>query len=38
MPDGREPAEWFHDIFRRDGSPYKPEEVQLIKQLTGVEK
>jgi hypothetical protein len=38
MPDGSEPAEWFHDIFRRDGSAYKPGEVKLIKQLTGVEK
>jgi hypothetical protein len=38
MPGGGEPAEWFHDIFRRDGSAYKPDEVKLIKQLTGVEK
>jgi len=28
-----EPPLWFHDIFRRDGTPYKQEEVQLIKQL-----
>jgi hypothetical protein len=35
MPDGREPKIWFHDIFRKDGRPYKEEEVQLIKKLTG---
>ncbi|MBA4139352.1 MAG: cellulase family glycosylhydrolase [Segetibacter sp.] len=29
-----EPDLWFHDIFRRDGSPYKQEEVDLIKELT----
>ena len=31
-----EPAVWFHDIFRKDGSPFDPNEVTLIKQLTGV--
>lgn len=30
-----EPELWFHDIFRKDGSPYKTNEVDLIKQLTG---
>lgn len=35
MPDGSEPKEWFHDIFRKDGTPYKPEEVELIKKLNG---
>lgn len=29
-----EPPLWFHDIFRADGKPYKPEEVKLIKELT----
>lgn len=29
-----EPKVWFHDIFRPDGSPYDPEEIALIKQLT----
>ena len=33
--DGSEPALWFHDILRMDGTPYKSEEVELIKQLTG---
>ena len=35
MPDGKEPALWFHDIFRKDGTPYNEKEVQLIKSLTG---
>jgi hypothetical protein len=30
-----EPDPWFHDIFRRDGTPYKQEEVDLIRSLTG---
>lgn len=34
MPDGKEPVLWFHDIFRKDGKPYKDDEVQLIKELT----
>ena len=32
----REPAIWFHEIFRPDGSPYRAEEVELIRKLTGV--
>ena len=36
IPDGSEPALWFHDIFRTDGTPYKTEEVALIKSLTGI--
>ena len=28
-----EPAMWFHDLLRRDGTPYLPEEVQLIKSV-----
>ena len=35
LPDGREPAEWFHDIFHKDGTPYRVEEVNLIKKLDG---
>ncbi|WP_207434146.1 cellulase family glycosylhydrolase [Sabulibacter ruber] len=30
-----EPKEWFHDIFRKDGSPYREEETELISELTG---
>lgn len=29
-----EPQLWFHDIFRRDGTPYKEEEVKYIKEQT----
>jgi hypothetical protein len=35
IPNGAEPKLWFHEIFRPDGSPYKQEEVDLIKGLTG---
>ena len=28
-----EPDLWFHDIFRGDGTPYKEEEVKLIRSL-----
>jgi len=34
VPDGSEPELWFHDIFRKDGTPYKQEEVDMIKSLT----
>lgn len=33
MPNGDEPKVWFHDVFRKDGTPYKKEEADLIKQL-----
>lgn len=33
-PDGSEPELWFHDVFRKDGTPYRQEEVELIKSLT----
>lgn len=29
-----EPPVWFHEIFRADGKPYRPEEVALIRRLT----
>jgi hypothetical protein len=29
-----EPPLWFHDIFRPDGTPYKPGEVRYIRQIT----
>lgn len=37
MPDGKEPKIWFHDIFRKDGTPYDAKEVALIKELTTTE-
>ena len=33
--NGREPAVWFHEVLRQDGTPYKQEEVELIRSLTG---
>ena len=33
MDSGEEPVEWFHDIFRKDGQPYRQDEVDLIKKL-----
>lgn len=35
MPGGEEPKVWFHDVFRKDGTPFSEEEVSLIKSLTG---
>jgi len=35
IKDGREPKVWFHDIFYKDGKPYKQAEVDSIKMLTG---
>lgn len=29
-----EPAVWFHDVFRRDGTPFDPAEVAVIRALT----
>ncbi len=26
-----EPELWFHDIFRADGEPYRPQEVEFLK-------
>ena len=31
--DGSEPIEWFHEIFNADGTPYRLDEVELIKKL-----
>jgi hypothetical protein len=32
IPDGSEPAPWFHDVFRRDGTPYSRSEVEAIRK------
>ena len=34
MPDGREPKVWFHDIFRKDGTPFDVAEVKLIEEVS----
>lgn len=33
-PYETEPAVWFHDIFRPDGTPYDPKEVEYIRTIT----
>jgi hypothetical protein len=32
----REPAVWFHEIFKTDGQPYRREEVDFIRKTIGV--
>ena len=29
----REPAVWFHEIFRNDGQPYRPDEAAFIHSI-----
>ena len=31
----REPSVWFHEIFNSEGKPYRIEEVDFIRELTG---
>lgn len=32
-PEGsEEPAVWFHDIFRKDGTPFDQEEIEVLKK------
>ena len=31
------PEPWFHDVFNTDGTPYREDEVALIRELTGQE-
>lgn len=33
-----EPKPWFHDVFRKDGTPYDSSEVELIRELSGATK
>jgi hypothetical protein len=35
MPDLEEPPLWFHDIFRKSGTPFSQEEINVIKSLCG---
>ncbi len=30
-----QPTIWFHEVFRRDDTPYRQREVDLIRELTG---
>jgi hypothetical protein len=34
IKDGSEPQPWFHEVFRKDGTPYRKEETDLIRSLT----
>jgi len=36
LADGSQPVEWFHDIFKKDGTAYREDEVDLIKKLNAV--
>ncbi|GAC1569399.1 MAG: cellulase family glycosylhydrolase [Chitinophagaceae bacterium] len=33
LKDGSQPIEWFHDIFSKDGTPYRADEVNFIKKM-----
>lgn len=35
LADGSEPIEWFHEVFRTDGTPYRRDETDLIRKLNG---
>jgi hypothetical protein len=35
ISDGSDPTLWFHEVFHKDGTPYKPEEADCIKKMTG---
>ncbi|MGZ5287387.1 MAG: 1,4-beta-xylanase [Flavisolibacter sp.] len=36
IADGSQPNEWFHDVFLTDGTPYRQDEVNLIKKLNNI--
>jgi hypothetical protein len=36
LNDKDEPDVWYHDIFRQDGTPFSPQEVECIRQVNGV--
>ncbi|MGI8599551.1 MAG: glycoside hydrolase family 2 TIM barrel-domain containing protein [Chitinophagaceae bacterium] len=38
VPDGSQPAEWFHDVFFRNGTPYRQDEINLIRKLNNESK
>jgi hypothetical protein len=35
LPDGSEPKTWFHDVFRKNGTPYSTMEAEAIRRATG---
>ncbi len=30
-----QPVVWFHEVFKQDDTPYRPREVELLRQYTG---
>jgi hypothetical protein len=34
---GREPAVWHHEVFHADGKPYRQDEVDFIREITGAQ-
>ncbi len=34
-PENKEPAIWFHDILRKDKTPFDQKEIDLIKKMNG---
>jgi hypothetical protein len=36
-PGSPEPKVWFHDLFRADGTPFDPKEIELFHRLTARE-
>ncbi|HEA28439.1 MAG TPA: 1,4-beta-xylanase [Leeuwenhoekiella sp.] len=38
IKSGEEPGQWFHDVFRKDGEPYRQDEANLIKKLNSENK
>ena len=34
----RPPTLWFHDLFRRDGTAYRPREIEIIRKLSAAPK
>ncbi len=34
LPNEKEPPLWFHDVFRKDGTPFSQKEVDFIKEIT----
>ena len=33
--DKHEPVVWFHDLYHKDGTPYRQHEIDIIRSLTG---
>ncbi len=30
-----DPVVWFHDLYHKDGTPYRQREIDIIRKLTG---